>query len=109
MASIPVDGFRSAIRHFLRAAAGSYLNDWDIRRSFCLTQVASMNDIHYALRIMRKSPLFTSTVVLTVALAIGTNITMFGVVNAELLRPLPFPDPSRVVQVAEKNDKLHLP
>lgn len=68
-----------------------------------------MNDIHYALRIMRKSPLFTGTVVLTVALAIGANITVFSVVNAVLLRPLPFSDPGHVVQVAEKNDKLHLP
>jgi putative ABC transport system permease protein len=68
-----------------------------------------MNDIHYGLRIMRKSPLFTCTVVVTVALAIGANITVFSVINAVLLRPLPFFDPSRLVQVAEKNDKLHLP
>ena len=68
-----------------------------------------MNDLKFALRMMRKSPLFTSTVVLTAALAIGANITMFSVVNAVLLRPLPFSDPGRLVQVAEKNDKLHLP
>jgi hypothetical protein len=43
-----------------------------------------------------------------VALAIGANIAMFRVVNAVLLRPLPFSYPGRVVQVAEKNDKLHL-
>lgn len=67
-----------------------------------------MNDIHYAARMMRRDPLFTCTVVLTVALAIGANITMFSVVNAVLLRPLPFSDPGRVVQVAEKNDTLHL-
>jgi len=67
-----------------------------------------MNDIHYALRVMHKSPLFTCTVVLTVALAIGANISVFGVVNAVLLRPFPFSDPGRVVQVAEKSDKLHL-
>ena len=67
-----------------------------------------MNDIHYAVRKMRNDPLFTCTVVLTVALAIGTNVAMFSVVNAVLLRPLPFSYPGRVVQVAEKNDKLHL-
>jgi putative ABC transport system permease protein len=68
-----------------------------------------MNDVTYALRIMRKDPLFTAAVVLTIALAIGANITIFSVVNAVLVRPLPFQDPSTLVQVAEKNDKLHLP
>jgi hypothetical protein len=48
-------------------------------------------------------------VVLTVALAIATNATIFSVVNAVLLRPLPFADPNRLVQVAEKNDTLNLP
>jgi hypothetical protein len=64
-----------------------------------------MNDLLYALRIMRKAPLFTAAVVL----AIGGNITIFSIVNAVLLRPLPFRDPAALVQVAEKNDKLHLP
>ncbi|MFZ0272145.1 MAG: ABC transporter permease [Acidobacteriaceae bacterium] len=68
-----------------------------------------MNDFTYALRIMRKAPLFTAAVVLTVALAIGANITIFSIVNAVLVRPLPFQDPSTLVQVAEKNDKLRLP
>ena len=67
-----------------------------------------MNGALYAVRTMRRSPLFTSAVVLTIALAIGANITIFSVVNAVMLRPLPFQDPSRLVQVAEKNDKLHL-
>src|ERR1700728_4750604 len=68
-----------------------------------------MNDLIYALRIMRKAPLFTAAVVLTIALAIGANITIFSIVNAVLVRPLPFRNPSTLVQVAEKNDKLHLP
>src|ERR1700691_817377 len=68
-----------------------------------------MNDLIYALRIMRKAPLFTAAVVLTIALAIGANITIFSLVNAVLLRALPFRDPATLVQVAEKNDKLHLP
>jgi len=68
-----------------------------------------MDDLLYALRIMRKAPLFTAAVVLTIALAIGANITIFSIVNAVLLRPLPFRDPAALVQVAEKNDNLHLP
>ena len=68
-----------------------------------------MNDFSYSLRMMRRSPLFTLTVALTMALAIGANITMFSVVNAVILRPLPFRGADRIVQVAEKNDKLHLP
>src|ERR1700728_257859 len=68
-----------------------------------------MNDILFALRLMRKAPLFTAAVVVTIALAIGANITIFSLVNAVLLRALPFRDPATLVQVAEKNDKLHLP
>jgi putative ABC transport system permease protein len=68
-----------------------------------------MNDVAYALRIMRKAPRFTAAVVLTMALAVGANIAIFSIVNAVLVRPLPFRNPSTLVQVAEKNDKLHLP
>jgi putative ABC transport system permease protein len=58
---------------------------------------------------MRRTPLITTAVVLTVMLAIGANTTIFSVVNAVLLRPLPFREPGALVQVAEKNDKLNLP
>src|SRR6202521_429290 len=67
------------------------------------------NDLRYATRMMRKTPLFTAAVVLTVALAIAANTAIFSVVNAVMLRPLPFADPDRLMQVAEKNDKLNLP
>jgi putative ABC transport system permease protein len=68
-----------------------------------------LNDLHYALRMMRKSPVFTAAVVLTVALGIGANTAIFSVVNAVMLRPLPFSRPDRLVWVAERNDTLHLP
>ncbi|HZR23988.1 MAG TPA: ABC transporter permease [Vicinamibacterales bacterium] len=68
-----------------------------------------LNDIRYAFRMMRKAPLFASSVILTVALGIGATTAIFTVVNAVILRPLPFKDPDRLIQVAEKNDKLHLP
>lgn len=68
-----------------------------------------LNDIRYAFRTLRQTPLFATAVVLTVALAIAANTTMFSVVNAVLLKPLPFREPGGIVQVAEKNDKLNLP
>ena len=68
-----------------------------------------MTDLRYALRLLCKSPLFTIAIVLTTALGIGATTTIFSVVNAVLVQPLPFSDPERLIQVAEKNDKLHLP
>src|SRR5439155_22459437 len=66
------------------------------------------NDLRYAVRLLWKAPVFTTAVVLTMALCIGANTAIFSVVNAVIVRPLPFAEPARLVQVAEKNDKLHL-
>jgi putative ABC transport system permease protein len=68
-----------------------------------------LNDLRYTARMMRKAPAFTAAVVLTVALAIGANTAIFSFVYAVMLRSLPFAEPQRLVQVAEKNDTLHLP
>ena len=68
-----------------------------------------LNDLRYTVRLLRKSPLFTLAVVLTVALGIGANTAIFSVVNAVMLRPLPFADPDRLIWVAERNDTLKLP
>ncbi|HTI36817.1 MAG TPA: ABC transporter permease [Vicinamibacterales bacterium] len=67
-----------------------------------------MHDIRYALRVLSRTRLFTVTVVLVIGIGIGAATTIFSVVNAVLLRPLPFRDPARLVQIAEKNDALHL-
>ena len=66
-------------------------------------------DVAYSLRLMRKAPLFTAAVVLTIGLAIAATATIFSVVNAQILRPLPFKDPDRLLLVFERNDKLNAP
>ncbi|HEV7671776.1 MAG TPA: ABC transporter permease [Thermoanaerobaculia bacterium] len=68
-----------------------------------------LDDLRYSLRVLRHAPLTTITIILTVALGIGATTAVFSVVNAVLLRPLPYVDPGRLVWVAERNDKLNLP
>ena len=60
-------------------------------------------DLRFAVRTLRKSPGFAATVVLTLALATGATTSIFSVVNGVLLRPLPFTDPDRLVQIYGRN------
>ena len=63
------------------------------------TLEATWQDVRYAVRTLRKAPMFTAVALLTVALGIGANTAVYSVVSAVLVRPLPFADPDRLAAI----------
>ena len=64
-----------------------------------------VRDVRYGIRTLLRSPGFTLVAVVSLALGIGANTTIFSVANAALYRPLPFDDPDRLVVIHEQNTK----
>lgn len=92
----PEDALRSArlelgametVKHEVRAAGWEFAID------------VFMQDIRYGVRMLGKSPLFTAVAVMAIAIGIGANTAMFSLVDAIILRPLPYPEPRRLIVV----------
>ncbi|HEX8898723.1 MAG TPA: ABC transporter permease [Chthoniobacterales bacterium] len=70
--------------------------------------ISFFQDLRYSARLLRQSPVFTIAVVLSIAIGIGANAAIFSLINGILLKPLPFKDPERLVNLTEQPFKDRL-
>ncbi len=91
----PVEARRAALRR-LGGMAQIQEECRDMRRTNYIENL--WHDLHYALRMLAKSPGFTVVIVVTLALSIGANSAIFSVIDGVLLRPLPYPEADRIVR-----------
>lgn len=90
----------------LRAMDGLTQNKERTRETWKVSGITSFaRDLRYGLRALSKSPGFATVAILSLGLGIGANTAIFSVVHAMLFRPLPFPEPDRLVRLWESRPK----
>ena len=93
----PAEALRAARRKF----GNSALVREEIYTMHSFAWFDSMaRDVRYAIRTLRRNPVFTAAVLITLAIGIGANTAVFSVVNCVLLKPLPYPESGRLISVA---------
>ena len=95
----------SARARVARQALGSIADAWFLVRQQWSADVI-LHDVRYGARMLARRPAYTAIVILTLAVGIGATTAVFSVINALLLRPLPYPEPGALVTVWE-NDRLN--
>ena len=92
---------REKAARLVRVELGSPINiKADCREAFGVHFIDEFRrQLNYAARLLRKTPAFTATALLTLALCFGANLTIFAVIDSVLLRPLPFPEPDRLMTI----------
>ena len=92
---------REKAARVVRAELGSPINiKADCREAFGMHFFDEFRrQLSYAARLFRKTPAFTATALLTLAVCFGANLTIFAVIDSVLLRPLPFPEPDRLMTI----------
>lgn len=88
-----LDGLRAAGRQRLTPHQRPKLNHFPPGE----TVSELLSDVRFALRTLRRNPLFSSIAIITIALGIGANTAIFSLVNAAMLRPMPYAEPDRLV------------